>query len=98
MKIYIIGERRTEEEYEKMESALAEEGNEVLNIARVLKQMPELTRGEREKIAHAMIGIADAVFVGASWKESTEAKDEVLYAISQNINVVFEEKDELPFM
>ena len=46
MKIYIIGERRTEEEYEKMESALAEEGNEVLNIARVLKQMPELTHGE----------------------------------------------------
>lgn len=98
MKIYIIGEKRTEEEYEKMESTLKEEGHEVVNIIKVLKQIPRITQEEKEKIMHALIGISDAVFVEAAWKKSTVAKEEVMYALSQNVNVTFEVRDELPFM
>lgn len=98
MKIYIIGEKRTEEEYEKLESTLKEEGHEVVNILKVLKQIPRLTQEEREKITHALIGISDAVFVEIGWKKSFMAKLEVMYALSQNVNVTFEVRDELPFV
>lgn len=98
MKIYIVGEKRTEEEYEKMESTLKEEGHEVVNIIKVLKQIPRLTQEEKEKITHALIGISDAVFVEEAWKKSTVAKEEVMYALSQNVNVTFEVRDEVPFM
>lgn len=98
MKIYIIGEKRTEEEYEKLESTLKEEGHEIANILKVLKQIPRVTQEESGKIAQALIGISDAVFVKKGWKRSDMSKAEVMYAVSQDINVTFEDKEELPFM
>ena len=98
MKIYIIGEKRTEEEYEKLESTLKEEGHEIANFLKVLKQIPKVTQEESEKIAQALIGISDAVFVKKGWKRSEVSKAEVMYAVSQDINVTFEDKEELPFM
>ncbi len=98
MKIYIIGEKRTVEEYGKLERSLKKEGHEVVNILKVLKQIPKLTRGEQEQITQALIAGSDAVFVEKGWKRSYTAKEEVLYAISQDINVTFEVRDELPFM
>lgn len=98
MRIYIIGEKRTEEQYEKLERTLKEEGHEVVNILKVLKQIPNWTYKEREKIGHALIEMSDAVFAEQGWKKSEVAKEEVLYALSQNVNITFEVKDELPFM
>lgn len=98
MRIYIVGEKRTEEQYEKLERTLKEEGHEVVNILKVLKRIPRLTTGEREKLGHTLIGISDAVFAEHGWKKSEVAKEEVLYALSQNVNITFEVKNELPFM
>lgn len=96
MKIYIIGEKRTEEEYEKLESILKKEGHEIINILNVLKQLPKMIKGE--KIAKILVEESDAVFVKKGWKRSDMSKAEVMYAVSQDINVTFEDKEELPFM
>lgn len=98
MRIYIVGEKRTEEAYEELERTLKKEGHEVVNVLKVLKRIPRLTQGEREKLGHALIGISDAVFAEHGWKKSEVAKEEVLYALSQNVNITFEVKNELPFM
>lgn len=98
MKIYIIGEKRTEEEYKKLENTLKKEGHEIINILKVLKPLPKVTREEKEKIAQILIGGSDAVFVKKGWKRSYMSKEEVMYAVSQDVNVTFEDKDELPFM
>lgn len=98
MKIYIIGEKRTEEEYEKLENTLKKEGHEIINILKVLKQLPKMEKEEKEKLEQILISGSDAVFVKKGWKRSDMSKAEVMYAVSQDINVTFEDKEELPFM
>lgn len=98
MKFYIVGPKKKEEEYEKLEKALIKEGHEVLNILRVKKQLPHLSTEESSKMQHALMAVSDGVFAAADWKKNDVSHDEVMYALDHNINVLFEVREELPFM
>lgn len=101
MKIYISGKRNEKERYKEAEEKLKKEGHEVINYLEVSKQLPGMTRNEHEAMEHMLIKLCDAVFVLNGWNTSITAKNEVLYALDNSINITFqqvEKVEELPFV
>lgn len=97
MRIYIVGEKRDEKEYERVEKILREEGHEVFNYIKVLKALPPMLNEDVVKLKHAMILISEAVFVVGNWKNRYTAEEEIYYAIKNNRNVIFDQQNEIPF-
>ena len=89
----ITGTDDWEDRFAKAEDDLliADQDNIVINPARVATALPmELTHAEYMGIDLAMLDLCDAIYMLKGWERSEGAKEELAFALANNIHIMLE--------
>lgn len=82
MKVYIIGDREKEEEFEEAEQFLRKCGHAPVNPLKVIQALPEeMNNSDFTLIAFELIRVCDAVYLLSGWSENLFARMERTQAI-----------------
>ena len=89
----ITGTDDWEDRFAKAEDDLliADQDNIVINPARVATALPmELTHAEYMGIDLVMLDLCDAIYMLKGWEKSEGAKEELAFALANNIHIMLE--------
>lgn len=82
MKVYIIGDREKEEEFEEAEQFLRKRGHAPVNPLKIIQALPEeINNSDFTLIAFELIRVCDAVYLLSGWSGDLFARMERTQAI-----------------
>lgn len=95
MLVYISGaitnNKNYYEDFEKAEDWLVKNNHEAINVAKIMRQVPQLKYEQYMKIDYALIDVSDAVFMLDGWQKSKGACAELSYAKALKKKVLYQD-------